>query len=819
MTLFDDGRAAARSLATHRTESALIVLILALAIGANTAIFSVVEVVLWRVLPVQDPEQLVRVFSSDGRGGAMPGRTSYPIYLEYRDRVSTLSGLAAFRDSLQVDLALGSGTPEPVGASLVSGNFFEVLGVGAWVGRVFTPGDDVRQGAHPLAVVGHRLWEQRLGASPQAVGSTLRVNGHTFTVIGVAPPQFAGVGLEDVPELFLPIAMGGEAEPVLQGQMQHASNPFFDVVGRLAPKRTIADSRAELDSIGRALGAGQRVFEAGEGDWLRPWPHLRPAAAVVGGVGGQAARLSRLLSGVVVLLLVIACVDVLAVMLARAERRRKETALRLALGSSRARIVRVFLVEGLLLSSAGAALGLGLALVLAPRFLPLIPTEVPLPIAAASSPAAPRVLAFTVLAALLAGAAFSLLPALQASRISLLGGLKSEVARARHSGLSFRGALVMGQVAASTTLLVGSLLLLRSLREATTVDPGFDQNGVLVASVNLARAGYSKQTGAAFLEPLQQRLAAMPGVRAAAISSRLPLQPASTTTIRVDGRPKIVPFSLVSPEYASTLGLPILRGRDLDWQDVAGRSGVGLVNEALAERFWPGRDPIGQRLDGFSPLRASIEIVGVVRARGGTAREPASPLLLLPLAQFYHAFPWQPRTFLVVRAADVRAVAAAIPKAVQTLDEDLPVLGLRTARAEMGLAFAQERLLAILFSAFAGLAVLLSAAGLYGVIASSTESRMREFGVRTAVGARAGQIAGLVLRQSLGLLGVGLAVGVIIAGAGGRMIASYLFGVTSTDAPSFLGAIGVLTLATLVAVLGPLRRAAAADPNALLRSE
>jgi predicted permease len=430
-----------------------------------------------------------------------------------------------------------------------------------------------------------------------------------------------------------------------------------------------------------------------------------------------------------------------------------------------------------------------------------------------------RVLLVTAAVACLAGLAFSLLPALHAVRVEPAASLKAGAARSPRARVPLRAALVAVQVAVSAVLLAGAGLLLRTLHNALSLDAGFDARGVVVANVNLARAGHDTRSARALLAPLQERLASLAGVRSAALAQRLPLQGSSTTTVSADGHDFVVGYAMASPQYVATLGLRLLRGRDLDARDGPGRPYVGLVNEVLAARLWPGQDPLGRRIDRFSPKRASIEVVGLVRVRAGAPRGAPEPLLILPYAQMYDAFPWQPGVGMVMRSGDVRSTLLALPAAVATLDPALVVQGARTAEQELGLAFAQQRLLAWLLSGFAALALLLAVAGLFGLVSYGTETRRREFGIRAAIGARRRDVVRLVVLDALRPVAAGLALGVPGALACGRALAGQLFGVGYASPTVLGGAAVLLLLAAGAAAAAPARRAASVDPASALRSE
>lgn len=810
-------RYAVRALAKSPGFTIGAVLALALGIGANTAIFSLVDAALFRPLPVDRPRELVRLLSSDKKHQNLSNH-SYPVYTDYRDQASAFAGLAAYADAEPAHLSTGLGKPERVISALVTGNYFRVLGVRPALGRLLADEDDRARGGHPVVVLSHSTWRQRFGADGSAIGRVIRINGHPFTIVGVAPRGFTGVGLTSVPELWMPIAMVQQVSPVLAENVWTRRLSWLDIVGRLKPNVTIARAQAELDTIAtRRAATPEGRFD--------PWGVVRPASAAAldpyGDENAQ-AHTSWVLLAVVGLVLLIACANASGLLLVRAERRQREVAIRLAIGASRGDVVRQLLVESVLLAALGAAAGV----LVAAWAIDLIELSDFLAAAESASPLLDwRVLTFTTTVALAVGVLFGLAPALRASRTDLVPALKSEtpVFTLRARRVSVRHLFVVAQVGLSVVLLTGTGLLLRTLWKASAVNPGFDPDNAIVASVDLARQGYSEAAGPAVFDRLLARVRVLPAVRSAALGRSVPIvQSGMRVTVEpegfqsTDGKPLNVDYNVVTPAYFQSLGIPLLRGRDFADHDRATSAPVAIVNDTFARRFWPNQDPIGKRVGGLGPGDAEADIVGIVRtAKYRSLREPATSVVYVPLTQAY-----LPRMTILLRTrGEPRAVLPALVSAVEEIDKDLPLFGVRTLRDQMGIALAQERTLARLFGAFALLALVLAATGLYSVVAYTTELRTREFGIRMALGAQPGDVRRLVLGQGVALSMVGLVVGLAASAPLTRFVDRLLFGVTPLDAASFTGACGALLVSCLAAAHLPARRATHIDPAAALRAE
>jgi predicted permease len=813
-------RHALRAIVRNPGYSIALVLVLALGIGANTAIFSLIDAALFRELPVARPQELVRVFGTD-EGKQETRESSYPVYLDYRDQAASFGGLAAHSDETAFHLARNDARAERVMGSVVSGNFFEVLGVGASLGRTILPDDDRPGRAAPVAVLSHQLWRRAFGGDPAVIGATIRLNSAPFTVVGVAPRGFTGTNFESAPDLWVPMGMAATAEPVLASlrPLERRGVSWLFIIGRLKPGATVAQAQAELDAIARRRAASLPSTEN------RPFAFVSPAAATAL-VPDQVARSSRaawLLLGVAGLVLLIACADAAGLLLARAERRHREVAIRQALGATRARVAGHTLLESLILAGTGAVVGLFVAWWLSDLVIAMAPPGFAIPLAAATSVVDGRVLTVTGLMALLCGLLFGAVPAIRRSRFDLAAMMRGEAQSFTIGGrrLTLRAALVGVQVAISAILLVGAGLLLRTLRNEMAVKTGFEPRGAAVASIDLSRQGYDAARTRAFLSRLLERVSATPGVSAAAFAYSVPIQPGGMrTSVAIAGyRPAPdedmqIEFNVVSPGYYRALGATLLQGREFTAADDSAARPVVIVNQTFAERYFPGQDPLGRTVgDVSNPPAVIVGVIADTKLR--SLRETPKPAGALPIAQFGGG-----RFTLLVRSSlPVGVVSSTLREAAAAIDPDVPIFGIRTLEEKLGLAIAQERVLASLLTAFAALALILSATGLYGIVSYSIESRTRELGVRIALGARARDIIGLVQRQSAMVAMLGLAAGLVVAFLLSEVTASLLFGLTPTDRATYADVAALLAAVCLAAGLMPARRATRVDPMTALRSE
>ncbi len=821
MGIMDDLRSALRQLATNPGFTAVAVLTLALGIGVNSVMFSLVDAVLFRPLPVEQPEQLVRLGLTDERGLDLGG-VSYPLLKDLAREGRPLVRLAGFAGASEVNLSVGEEAAERVTADAVTGNFFPVLGVKAAAGRLLGEPDDVWPGGHPVMVLSEAFWQRRFGGDPGVVGRAVRMNTTLFTIVGVAARGFHGTSLESVPDVWIPLTMSLQSTPNLAQFVPFERRGFawIDVVGRLADGVGAAQARAQLDQVHARVN--QDLGVSTEDDRYDRFRVLPLSDAVLEpGRQLEVARSSWLLIGVAAIVLVIACAVAAGLLLVRGEGRHRELALRQAVGASRGRIVRQLLVESLLLAAAAAALGLLFAQWSADLFLRLAPDSFPLATTAATPVLESRVIAFTSAVALVSTRAFGLLPAWRASGTDLTHGTRGQSAPRAGSlrSASLRGSFVVAQVALCAVLLVGAGLLLRTLGEATRVDLGFETGKALVVSMDVSKSGYDSERGQLFQAQVLDRVRQLPGVRSAALARHVPVQDASMiTTVELTsftpppGRRPEVAFTPVSSDFFRTMGIRLEQGRDFSRSDAGGPS-VLIVNRAFADRFWPGRDALAERVLNFG--EQGSQVIGVAaNAKQTGVRESPAPMLYVPDFAFH-----SPRTSLILRTSDEpRAILPAVSGVVNGLDKSVPLFRARTLEEHVGLALAQERVTAALLSGLGLLALALAGIGLYSVIAYTTEVRAREFGVRLALGASPRELLRLVLREGAGLAVTGVVIGLLVAAGASRVLASMLFGVSPTDPLTFLGIAVLLLTVALAASAIPARRAAAVDPVRTLRS-
>ena len=829
-----DLRRAGRRLARAPGFSLVVALTLGLAIGANTALFSVMDQLVLRPLPVGEPERLV-VLNAPGPGaGSMhmfsgfARPVSYPMYRDLREGCGDFEGLLG-RLPVTLDLE-AQGTIQRIAGELVSGNYFQVLGVGASLGRVLGAADDRDRLGHPVVVLAHGFWRRRFGADPGIVGREVALNGHAMTVVGVAARGFSGVEVGSASDVFVPMAMKAWATPAWD-DVDDRRVLWVGLMARLKPGVGMAQAQAscnavyaralqgELEQIaglspaGRARFAGKRLEllpgARGRSDLRREFQ--APLAALLAMVG---------------LVLLIACANVANLLTARAQARQREIAVRLSLGATRGRLARELLAEGLLLSLAGGAAGLLLAYWSTDALLAALPID-PARLALSPSPDG-RVAAFTLALCLLSTLLFGLYPALQSSRPALVGTLREEagsLAGGRSQARVRRG-LVAAEVALSLLLLVGAGLFARSLHNLRRLDPGFDPRPLLTFFLDAELAGYSPTQAQALVGRVREELLALPGV-ARVSAAQVPLMTGSDSRSRMrpegyvprDGEDMGSDMNFVAPDFCETLGITLLAGRGLGTADAAGATPVAVVNEAFARRFFAGADPIGRHVGiGRREDGPPLEVVGLVRdGKHGSLREEPKPMLYVPHAQLTDDF--GPLTFYVRARGEPLALAQAVRQALRRVDPKLPVNDLRPMRTLVDESLFAERLSSGLSAAFGLLATLLAATGLYAVLAFGVARRTREIGVRMALGAARGEVVGLVLRDLLGMAGAGIAVGLPLAVALGQALRSQLFGLTPADPPTLAAATALLLAVTLAAGYLPARRATRLDPAQALRHD
>ncbi len=822
-SLLQDLRYGIRTMVKHPALNAVAVIALALGIGANTAIFSVINALLLQPLPgVADPDKLAAVYTSDFSSSRYSS-SSFPDYIDFRDQSDLFSGLAAFTDSTPINLGVGEGT-ERINGGLVTGNYFSVLGINPQLGRALTPEDD-RIESPPAAVLSHHLWQDRFGSDQNIIGKTVSLNNQGFTVVGIAPEDFKGVRLEASPALWVPMAkiaqLQGSPTPILTRRGAR----WLNIIGRLNPEATAEQAQAQIQTIAAQLAAAYPDTNLGtlqQPDQPRPMSVIPASVAMVNpNTREETERFVRLLMIVVGVVLLIACANVANLLLARARGRQKEIAVRLALGASRRRIIRQMLTESVFLSLVGGAAGLLVAV----WMTELLSTFDQLSsFAALEINVNGRVLVFTLIVSVLTGIIFGLAPALQASRPDLVPALKDSQGRERfaHRRFGLRGLLVVFQVVLSMVLLIGAGLFLRSLQKAYTTDLGFALNNALLATIDLSSQGYNEAQGRDFYKQLLERVEALPGVESASMAAYIPVNiNGSRDSVSVEGyepRPNEdmeLNINTVGQDYFETMGISLQAGRAFTEQDRSSPQ-KAVINEAMAELYWPGQNAVGRRIrvgDSRSPY---LEIIGVARTgKYRNFREQPLPYIYLPYDNQYRA-----RMTLVIRAtADPGTILPAMRSEVQRLNKNVPIYNVKTLTEHLGVALARERMVATLVGLFGLLALLLAAVGIYGLMAYSVTERIREIGIRMALGANKRNILFLVLGQSLLLSGIGLAVGVAFTLIFTRLIAGLLYEISPTDSVSFVSAALSLTGVMLLASYIPARRATKVDPMVALRYE
>jgi predicted permease len=809
--LWQDLRYGFRRLAKSPGFTLVAVASLALGIGANTAIFSLVDTVLLRPLPVKDPQQIVELYGTLHKGADYTIQ-SYPNYKDYRDRNEVFTGLAAYRFE-PVSLSHG-GTNERVWGYTVSGNYFDVLGVPPVMGRGFLPEEDRTPGARPVVVISYACWQSRFGGDPSIVGKQITLNNQPFTVVGVAPRGFIGTEVAYAPEIFAPMMMAKQIEPG-SDWLETRTNDNIFVIGRL--KDGVTRERAEASLVGLTRQLAEEHPQDNEGRGVK----LLSPGLFIPDIRDAVVTFSAVLMGVVGLVLLLACVNLANLLLARATERRKEIAIRLALGASRVRLVRQLLTESVVLSLAGGAFGLLLATWLNALVSAIkLPTDIALVFDLRTDW---RVLVFTLGVSLATGVIFSLLPALQSSKPDMIPALKDDSAMGGFRRSRLRNALVVAQVALSLVLLVCAGLIVRGLQAAQAMHPGFNPQNAVALSFDLGLQGYDEERGRAFQRDVVERAKGLPGVRSVTLTNSLPLAiDYNSTTIYVEGQPTAsssdlplaVPFE-VGLDYFKTMGIP-LRGRDFTEHDDKTESRVAIVNETFARKFWHGEDAIGKRFNSTGPDKPYWEVIGVVAdGKYNSLVENQKPALYRPMLRDYSSL-----VVLVARVeGDPQGAVARLRGVVQSLDPSMPVFDAKTLTEHMQIPLFPARMAAMVLGSFGVLALVLAGIGIYGVMSYVVAGRTREIGLRMALGADRRSVLRLIVGQGMTLAVIGLGVGLLIAAAFARLLTSQLYGVSPADPVTFACVALLLAAVALLACYIPARRATRVDPMIALRYE
>jgi len=816
-TIWQDVRYGVRMLRRSKGFTLVAVVSIALGIGVNTTIFSFVNAALLRPLPVPRPQQLVRLW--DGSA------TSYPDYAAYRDEAKVFAGLAAYTQR-SMSLTIGDET-ERIWGEIVTGNYFDVLATPPAQGRGFLPEEDRTPGTHPVAVISDGFWKRRFNSDKEIIGKTILLSNQSFTIIGITAENFAGATIISPPDLWVPMM----SEPLVQPGSVSLTSPddgWLHILGRLEPDVTLTQAQAAISTIASRLhqerdkrhsepeGRVSRVATVVPARGLMVPPEGRTTIAFVVG----------LLMTVVTLVLLVACANVANMLLARAAARRKEIAVRLALGASRWRVVRQLLTESLLLALAGGAAGLLLALWSADLLQSLLPPQESSGMRATldTSPDV-RVFAYTFLLSLLTGIVFGLVPALQASKPNLVPALKDEAVGFSRRRLSLRNMLVVAQVAVSLLLLIAAGLFIRNLQNTQHADPGFAIENGFVMNYDLGLAKYTTPRGKLFHDELLARVRALPEVREASLAEFVPLGGArNVSPLYVEGEPaeamqmdeaSMLNHFAIAADYFKTMGIPLVRGRDFGGGDTASSPQIVIVNETLARRIAPDGNAVGKRLR-MDSKGGYLEIVGVAKDIKYIQLAEKTPFFAyLPLNQRYRA----QMTLHVRTMAAPQGVMKQVQSEVRALDRGLPLTNVKTLEEHMRLPLAPAQLFAWLSGAFGVLALLLAATGLYGVMAYLVSGRTREFGIRVALGAQGSDVLRLVLCEGLALVGIGICFGLLASIALTRVLQSVLYGVSVTDPATFASVALLLAAVTLLACYIPARRATKVDPMVALRYE
>jgi macrolide transport system ATP-binding/permease protein len=796
------------------------ILTLALGIGANTAVFTIINTFLLNPLPVTNPSSVVAMNTSHPAKIAQSADLR-PISLlnlkEYREKSNTFSSLAGYSSPMAATLSYANESHR-VFAEVVTGNYFGTLGIHPAMGRFFSPEEDTKAFAYPVVVIGYAAWQGRFGAASDILGRTIKLNNVVFTIIGVAPKGFKGVNAVFGPDMWVPSMM---AEQILPPQQQNALKDravlTFNGAARLKPGVSLSQAQADMKTIADELA--QQYPETNEGQSVA----LRPLTeAVIGTNQGQGLLVgSFFLMTVVAFVLLIACSNVANLLLARAAARRQEIAVRMALGAGRSRLVRQLLTESVLLGFLGGILGFFFGYAGCQFLWSFRPAEF------AQNLADPKlnanVFVFSLVTALFTGLLFGIAPALRSSRTPVVEALKEETRTAGRSlsGITIANALLIGQVAVSLVLLVVAALFLRSIRSQYAIDPGFETKNLAIVMLYPGQAGYDRTRIEQFYKDMKDRLATVPGIASVSWASNLPMWAHVEAGLMIEGREPRKKSEEISSvvntidlDYFSTMSIPLVAGRDFTQNDREGSASVVIINDALANRYWPNQDPLAKRLQ-IPAEKEFRQIVGVVRTANYQALgEPPQPCVYIPLRQTY----FDSMVLYVRTERDPASVLTAVQSQIRNLDPALTVDDVRTGTKVIDQALWGAKMGVGLLGVFGFLALGLASVGLYGIMAYSVNQRRREIGIRMALGAGQVRVWGLILRQGMTLVVSGVALGLVLSTLLGRALSKTLYGVGAIDPLSLGGASLVLLLVAFAACYLPARSASRADPLVALRA-
>jgi predicted permease len=820
-----DIRYALRNLRRSPAFAAIAVITLALGIGANTAIFTVVNAVFFHPIPVKDPARLMEIFTLDQRKilGASNNNVfpnSFPNAQDIQQRAQSFSGVTVYESFATPVSMTVNGQPNQYFAQLSSGNYFDVLGVHAQMGRTFRPEEDSTAGAGPVVVLNHGFWERMFAANPKVIGQNVLINGQGFSIIGVSPKGFQGTSVIGGPDMWIPMSMHDQ---VLTGFTKQLFNERrflgFSAVGRLKDGARPEQAKAELQAIAADLEKAFPLANKGRTFTLQPLLE----SSIAPNQRDQFSRAGIMLMAVVGIVLMIACFNIANLLLARASGRKREMSIRVAIGASRRRIVTQLLTEALVLAIAGGGLGLGLALAARDvmwRFRPPL-----LPADGMDLSLDWHVMAFTFLVAITTGLIFGLAPALQASRPDLVSELKERAGGDLRKGSRFtvRDALISLQVTFCLIALVGAGLFLISLRNARTMDPGFDTHNLAMLSFDLGALNYDAPRAREFERRALETAQNTPGVRGAALSNTIPLfNGGFGRTLFKEGEDNnngqsghVSQYSVMSPEYLQTMGIAMVRGQGFDSTIRESTPRVAIINETAAKQIWPNEDPIGKRFTFFRDTSAT-QVIGIVRDSTYNALgEAQRPYMYVPLIQ-------NPNTAMTVffrTQGDPRSALASVRSQIQAMDRNLPITNVWAIGEVISQSLWASSFGASLLTVFAMIAMALCAVGIYGVVGYSVGQRIREFGIRLALGAQPRDVLLMVLKQSTVILGAGLVAGLVLAFLSARFIVTFLYGVNTNSPLAFLAMALVLAAVGVFASYVPARRAAKVDPMVALHYE
>jgi predicted permease len=836
--LLKDIRYGLRGLWKRKGFSAIAIITLALGIGANTAIFTLVNAVMLSSLPVTNPDELVLFNESSNEGTSNEDtprtgqwrRFSYASYQYFLKHNQSFQDVTAFRSgesplSVRQSGADTSTVAQRARGHLVSGNYFSVLGVSARRGRVFTPEDD-SPNAHSVAVISNKYWERNLNSDPAIIGKNLIINGTNFTVVGVMPPEFFGERIRRSPDFWLPLSFHSQVD-LRKSFLDDNTVYWLMMIGRLKPGVQIEQAQSDVNLGLRQFltdQAGSKLTEERQRGIQNTFVTLAPGR---GGISGLRLRYSKplqMLMVIVAMVLLIACANVGSLLLSRAASRKAEISLRMALGATRTRIIRQLLTESMILAVVGGICGVVLSHWGVRLLVSLVIPDSPI-----DTRPDLRILLFTIGVSVFSGLLFGLMPAVRSSKSDLAAAMKEKTrSRGGRMRVGLSSGLVVVQVALSMVLLTGSALFARSLLNLQTNDVGFDRDNVLLVSVDARLAGYKPQGLSAFYERLLDRLRVIPNVSSVSMATYSPMSGSNrTSSIKMPGvmptanEDLVVQDLLVGPDYAATLGIPLVRGRDIGVRDTAAAGRVAVVNETFVEHYLKDQNPLGRTFtfDDETDKGASLEIVGVIGdIKSSDPRQEPQPSVYRPILQIQDDAAYSNSIHLRT-STDPTLLAPAVRQAIGEVDANLPLFDVASLSDQMKDSLLQDRLVTQLVSFFGVLALLLACVGLYGVMAQAVARRTNEIGIRMALGARGKNIVWMVLREVLFLVFAGLVLGIPTALIAARFVSSQLFGLKASDPATLIGAGLILTLVALIAGFVPARRASRVNPLVALRYE